>query len=129
LAQLLEDEAPMTCETIKTNLPFEIRFQHSIVSGQAIVGYPSELTVAPENQRVLGIPPGTLSFLVRDETRRVPDEVYISYGVFVSRSLKLDMNQPVNVFAQIEQDIDQLQGVCKRILIEGAELVRFSLEG
>ncbi|MGM0668717.1 MAG: DUF3830 family protein, partial [Gemmatimonadota bacterium] len=61
-ARLLEDEAPRTCATLKSRLPFEYRFQQSIVSGQAMVAIPPDLTVERENQRVAGIPPGALSF-------------------------------------------------------------------
>lgn len=125
-ARLLEAEAPRTCSTIKEHLPFEYRFHHSIVSGHAIVTLPSDLTVERENQRVAGIPPGTLSFLVRDEPVLVPDEIYISYGIFISRGLTVDMKQPVNVFAQIESDLDQLKQIGQRILMQGAETVHFS---
>lgn len=127
VANLFENKAPETCKTIKERLPFEYRFHHSIVSGHAIVALPPDLTVRRENQRVAGIPPGTISFLVRDEPVLVPDEIYISYGIFISRGLTIDMKQPVNVFAQIESDLDQLKQVCTRVLMSGAETIRFSL--
>jgi hypothetical protein len=38
------------------------------------------------------------------------------------------MQQPVNYFAQIEADLDELQNIGKRVLMEGAEVVKFSLE-
>lgn len=126
-AKLLEDEAPKTCKTIKSRLPFEYRFQHSIVSGQAILCLPPDLTVERENQRVAGILPGTLSFLVKDEPVLVPDEIYIAYGIFISRGLTVDAKQPVNVFAQIESNLDELKQIGRRILLQGAEMVRFSL--
>lgn len=127
LARLLEAEAPKTCRTIKARLPFAYRFHHSIVSGQALVTLPPDLTVERENQRVAGIPPGTLSFLVRDEPVLVPDEIYIAYGIFISRGLSLDMKQPVNVFARIEERLDELAQVGRRVLMQGAETVGFSL--
>jgi len=126
-ARLLLNEAPKTCQVIKAHLPFEYRFHQSIISGQALVTLPPDLTVERENQRVADTPPGTLGFLVRDEPVLVPDEIYIAYGVFISRGLMLDMKQPVNVFGHIEQDLDELAKVGKRVLMEGAELVRFSL--
>jgi hypothetical protein len=126
VARLLEDEAPKTCQAIKDRLPFEYRFHHSIVSGQAIVTLPPDLTVERENQRVAGVPPGTLSFLVKDEVVLVPDEIYVSYGIFISRGLTIDMKQPVNVFAQIESNLAELNVVGQRILMEGAEFIRFS---
>ena len=125
-ARLLEDEAPKSCATIKSRLPFEYQFYHSIVSGQALVALPPDLTVERENQRVAGIPAGTLSFLVKDEPVLVPDEIYISYGIFISRGLTVDMKQPVNVFAQVEDDLDLLANCCRRVLMEGAEVISFS---
>jgi len=127
VARLLEEEAPRTCRAIRDRLPFAYRFHHSIVSGQALVTLPPDLNVEPENQRVAGIPPGALSFLVRDDARLVPAEIYIAYGVFISRGLTLDMKQPVNVFARIETDLEVLAQVGRRVLLEGAEQVRFSL--
>ncbi len=126
-ARLLEDEAPKTCATIKKHLPFEYRFQQSIVSGQALVALPPDLTVERENQRVANTPPGTIAFLVRDEPVLVPDEIYIAYGVFISRGLFVDAKQPVNVFAQVESSLDELKQVGRRVHQEGAEMVRFSL--
>ncbi|MDR7422771.1 MAG: DUF3830 family protein [Armatimonadota bacterium] len=128
-ARLLEDAAPKTCRRIKARLPFAYRFHHSIVSGQALVTLPPNLTVPRENQRVAGIPPGTLSFLVRDEPVLVPDEIYIAYGIFISRGLTVDTKQPVNVFAQIDTDLEDLKVVGNRVLMQGAETVRFSLAG
>ena len=126
-ARLLEDEAPKTCATIKSRLPFAYQFYHSIVSGQALVTLPPDLTVERENQYVAGIAPGALSFLVKDEPVLVPDEIYIAYGIFISRGLTVDMKQPVNVFAQIDDDLDALAVCCRRVLMEGAEMVSFSL--
>ena len=126
-ARLLEAEAPKTCATIKARLPFEYQFYHSIVSGQALVALPPDLTVERENQYVAGVGPGALSFLVKDEPVLVPDEIYIAYGIFISRGLTVDMKQPVNVFAQIDDDLDALATCCRRVLMEGAEVISFSL--
>lgn len=129
VARLLTAEAPKTCATIQRRLPFAYRFHHSIVSGQALVTLPPDLTVERENQRVAGVPPGTLAFLVKDEPVLVPDEIYIAYGLFISRGLTVDMKQPVNIFARVEEKLDELAQVGRRVLMEGAETVRFSLAG
>jgi len=127
-AKLLEQEATETCAVISKHLPFTYRFQHSIVSGQAIVALPPDLTVKEENQRTVGVPTGSLCFLVADTPRNVPDEIYISYGpYFVSRCSTIDFQQPVNVFGLIESDQEELMAIGKRILMEGAESVTFSL--
>jgi hypothetical protein len=64
---------------------------------------------------------------VRDEPVLVPDEIYIAYGIFISRGITLDAKQPVNVFAQIDDDLDQLKEIGARIIRHGAEMVRFTL--
>jgi hypothetical protein len=129
VARLLTAEAPKTCASIQRRLPFTYRFHHSIVSGQALVTLPPDLTVERENQRVAGVPPGTVAFLVKDEPVLVPDEIYIAYGLFISRGLTVDMKQPVNVFARVEEKLDELAQVGRRVLMEGAETVRFGLAG
>ena len=125
-ANLLENEAPKTCHTIWSRLPLTLEFYNSIVSGQAIVTLPKDLTVEPENQMTLGVPLGTLAFLVRDVPKLVPDEIYIVYGLFVSRGLTVNNYQPVNIFAQITENIEELKIVGKRILMKGAEKVTLS---
>jgi hypothetical protein len=129
VARLLEAEAPKTCRIIRDRLPFAYRFHQSIVSGQALVTLPPDLTVPRENQRVAGTPPGTLAFLVQDKPVLVPDEIYIAYGLFISRGLTVDANQPVNVFGQVEEGLDELARVGRRVLMSGAETVRFTLAG
>ena len=127
-ARLLEDEAPKTCEVILKHLPFAYKFHQSIVCGHAIVTLPPDLTVEEENQRTVGVPAGSLCFLVKDPPRNVPDEIYISYGpYFVSRCSTIDFQQPVNIFGLIESGQDELLKIGKRIVMEGAERVTFSL--
>lgn len=126
LAELYDDQAPKTVAIIKSRLPFEYTYFQSIVSGHALVCLPPDLTVPRENQRVAGVEPGTLSFLVKDEPVLVPDEIYISYGIFISRGLTVDMKQPVNIFGRIVGDLDALRQACRRVHMEGAQKIRFS---
>ena len=98
-ARLLADEAPKTCQTIVDSLPFSYRFHQSVVSGQAMLALLPDLTVERENQRTVGLLPGSLCFLVQNPAMNVPDELYISYGLyFVPRSLAVDAHEPVNTF-------------------------------
>ena len=126
IAELFESDAPKTCQVFLDRLPLEFEFAQSIISGQALLTLPKDLTVEPENQMVAGIPPGTISFLVRDPPRLVPDEIYISYGVFVSRGLTTNLYQPVNVFAQIKENLGELKTVGQRIHKNGTEKVVFT---
>ena len=125
-AELFDDEAPKTVAIIKARLPFAYTYFQSIVSGHALVCLPPDLTVPRENQRVAGIDPGSLSFLVKDEPVLVPDEIYLSYGIFISRGLTVDMKQPVNVFGRVLGDLDAWRKACRRVHMEGAQTIRFS---
>jgi hypothetical protein len=127
-AELFDDQAPKTTAIIKDRLPFEYTFFQSIVSGKALVCLPPDLTVPRENQWVSGVAPGTLAFLVRDEPVLVPDEIYLSYGIFISRGLTVDMKQPVNLFGRVTDDLEAYQAACVRVHMEGAETIRFSLD-
>jgi hypothetical protein len=125
-AELLDAEAPNTCETIWNHLPVDLVFYHSIVSGQAILTNPKGIlgTIQPENQRVSGTPPGTLAFLIKDYI--FPNEqIYIAYGIFVSRGLLHQNNQPVNIFAQVTDNLEALKEVGQRVLHKGDERVTF----
>ena len=63
-----------------------------------------------------------------DPAKHVPDEIYLSYGpYFVSRCSTIDFQQPVNIFAQIESNLEELKEIGTRILMQGAELVSFQL--
>ena len=130
VARLLDDEAPRTCEAFKQMLPAEIRFRHSMVCGQAIASMSTPAQFAPEkeNQRNAGILPGALSLLVRDPSIKIGYQIYISYGMFSSRLVKLDEKHPVNVFGQIDAGIEELRTACGRILIDGAESVKCSIQ-
>jgi hypothetical protein len=82
----------------------------------------------PENQRTAGIYPGSLCFLVQNPPMRVPDELYITYGpYFISRGLRTDYQEPLNVFGQIEENLEELNTIGSRFSLKGAEIVKFSL--
>lgn len=125
-AELFDDEAPKSVAIIKARLPFEYTYFQSIVSGHALVCLPPDMTMPRENQRVAGVEPGTLSFLVKDEPVLVPDEIYISYGIFISRGLTVDAKQPVNIFGRIVGDLGELRRACREVHMEGAQTIRFS---
>jgi hypothetical protein len=127
-ARPLSQEAPETCRAILDRLPFAYTFHQSVVSGQAMLALLPDLTAPRENQRTVGLPPGSLCFLVQNPPMNVPDEIYITYGpYFVPRSFAVDAQEPVNVFGQIEFGLDNLLAVGKRVLMEGAEEVRFTV--
>jgi hypothetical protein len=128
VANLLEKEAPQTCREFLAHLPVTLTFQHSTTSGQAVVGFPKDILVTPENQRTLAIYPGSLCFLVRNPAMHVPYEIYITYGpYFLSRGFRVDYQEPVNVFGQIESGLETLASTGERILKKGVERVTFKV--
>jgi len=127
-AELLETDAPKTCESISSRLPLEFEFYHSIFSGQAIFSEPEGLIVEPENQMAAGIPPGTITFFVRDPPRLAPDEIHITYGIFIPRGPPFPDYALVNVFAQVRKDLDDLRIVGQRIWKKGAETAVFRIK-
>lgn len=128
VASLLEQDAPKTCRFIIEHLPFTCTFHHSTTSGEAIVCLPKNMTPQPENQRTVGIYPGALCYLVNNPAMRVPDEIYITYGpYFIPRGFRVDYQEPVNVFGQIESGLDELAKIGDRLLEQGMEKVTFEL--
>ena len=128
VAELFEEKAPQTSKIIAEKLPFEYEFLHSATSGQAIIAMTPDLPVPKENQRTIAIYPGSLCFLVKEEIYNIPNEIYITTGdFFVSRGYAIDYQQPINVFGQIKEKLDELDKIGSRILMKGTEKVKFSL--
>jgi hypothetical protein len=126
-ARLLEDEAPKSCQAILKHLNFEYEFKHSSTSGQAVVTLPSDFSMEKENQRTIAIYPGSICFLVRDPVMRIPDEIYITYGpYFISRGFRVDYQEPINVIAKIDENLEELEKIGARFLKTGSEKVKFS---
>lgn len=127
IADMDEKKAPKTCAILKERLPFEYLFHHSSTSGEAVVALPPDLSVPKENQRTVAIYPGSICFLVKEEMYNIPDEIYITTGdFFVSRGYAIDYQQPINVAGKINEKLDELDKIGSRVLLKGAEIVKFS---
>ena len=127
-AELFEKEAPKTCAELKKHLPFTSAATHSTCAGQAVVCFPKDFNVTPENQQTVGIYPGTLGFLCKKPEWSIPDEIYISYGrFFVPRGFRIDYQEPINIFAEIRDNLSELAEIGKRIHLCGQETVTIRL--
>ena len=127
-AELLEAEAPKTCAEFKKHLPFTLGTTHSTCAGQAVVCFPQDFNMVPEHQHTIGIYPGTLGFLCKKPEWMIPDEIYITYGrYFVPRGFRIDYQEPINVFAEIKDHLDELAKIGERIHLCGKETVTFRL--
>lgn len=127
-AELLENEAPRTCQAIWDRLPFESEAGHAIYSGSEVFLYiPDEIVIEAENQtsRVLPgdvgyyhVPPGVVYgrldglseicwFYDRDGRPSMPDGPVA-----------------INLFARIVGDPAAFYQMCYRMRREGAKRLR-----
>lgn len=125
VAELLEKEAPKTCAEFLSHLPVTFSVSHSTCSGDAVVCYPDDMMkMVPEHQHTVGIFPGTLGFLCEKPEWMIPNEIYITYGkYFIPRGYRVDYQEPINVFAEIHDNLKELAEVGDRILDYGKEKV------
>lgn len=119
-AKLLEAEAPKTCTVFLSKMPINGKVIHARWSGES-VWFPMDavgIDVPPENQTChpsrgdLLYYPGGIS----------EKELLITYGsaLFSSKVGQLQGNH----FASIVTGLDQLPGMGKKVLWEGAQLIR-----
>ncbi|MBI4552547.1 MAG: DUF3830 family protein [Candidatus Latescibacteria bacterium] len=127
-AELLENEAPRTCQAIWDRLPFEGDAVHAIYSGSEIAFFiPDDLIVEAENQtsRVIPgdvgyyhLPPGLMYgwlkgfseicwFYDRDGRPNMPDGPVL-----------------INVFTRLVGDPAAFYAVCRRMRREGTKRLR-----
>ena len=128
IAELLEEEAPKTCAEFKKHLPLTLGTTHSTRAGQAVVCFPEGINMVPEHQHTVGIYPGTLGFLCKKPEWMIPDEIYITYGkYFIPRGFRIDYQEPINVFAEIKENLAELAEIGERVHNCGKEKVTFRL--
>jgi len=120
-ANLLEDKALKTCKEIWDRLPLGYRMHHSSSAGQGLA-CTVDFTVEKENQQILHTR-GQVIFRVADPVRGVQSELIVAYGLHASYSIRHFSHDPENVFAEIEDDLDELEKVGRRMFWEGGEKV------
>jgi hypothetical protein len=122
VARLEEEAAPATCAAFRRLLPLDSRLIHARWSGEAawIPFGELDVGVGPENATSYPAPgqillyPGGVS-----ET-----EILFPYGptCFASKAGQLAGNH----FATVERGLEQLGGIGRRVLWEGAQPIRFT---
>jgi hypothetical protein len=118
---LLEEKAPKTCNEIWDRLPLEYRWHHSASAGQGLA-CEVDFTIERENQQILHTK-GQVIFRVADPTRGIQSEIIIAYGLHATYSIRHFTHDPENVFAEIEEKLDELEKVGRRMFWEGGEKV------
>jgi hypothetical protein len=132
IAELLEKEAPRTCQAIWEALPFEGELIHAMWSGpETYLPIDSSLRIAPEHQTTHPLP-GEIGFYAIDggvlaDWPNDMAELAFFYGRG-SRPSMPDGPIAINVFARIVENLEGFQRTCARIHKEGVKRLRVERE-
>ena len=123
-AELLEEKAPKTCETILRALPVENRAVHAMWAGEEIFfdGFPLSEPLEFENQ-TNNVEPGDVACISWYALPVLAGKNVTSFCVFYGKGRpkkSVDETLDVNVFAKIK-DIQAMTKIARRIRWEGAE--------
>jgi hypothetical protein len=128
IAELLEKEAPRTCETIWEALPVEGELNHAMWSGpETYLPIDASIRIRPEHQTLHPLP-GEIGFYAIDGGVLMgwPDDM-AELAFFYGRGSRPSMpGGPVamNIFARIVENFEAFQNVCARIRKEGVKQLR-----
>ncbi|HJS75660.1 MAG TPA: DUF3830 family protein [Vicinamibacteria bacterium] len=132
IAELLETQAPRTCQAIWEALPFEGELIHAMWSGpETYLPIDSTLRIEAEHQTTHPLP-GEIGFYAIDGGVLVdwPDdmaELAFFYGRG-SRPAMPDGPVAMNIFARIIENFEGFQKTCARIQREGVKRLRVERE-
>ena len=129
-AQLLESEAPETCASFWEALPFEGKILHGSFTGLTLFFFVEFAVAKVENPYVTGARPGCLLLNTYAnkglfEGKTLHEEIILPYsttGIFWNWGGML----PSNHFAQIQDSLDKLYTVGRRLKEHGAEIISLS---
>jgi len=132
IAELNEEDAPVTCQVIRRALPIEGDALHDIWSGQIVFTFLEPVKVMPFEgvPRSGAVLPGEVFYWYSPENylhgkpygRSRYSEIGIAYG---RDSMPMSTRGPkrVNVFATITDGLDALAEVCNRMIYEGKKKI------
>jgi hypothetical protein len=133
VAELLEKEAPRTCETLWKALPFEGDLIHAMWSGpETYLPIDPAIRIEPEHQTLHPLP-GEIGFYSVSGGRIIgwPDDM-AEIAFFYGRGARPSMpTGPVamNVFARIVEGLSEFSTVCARLHKEGVKRFRVERSG
>jgi hypothetical protein len=128
IAELLEEEAPQTCEMIWKMLPINGPAMHSAESGREVfVQLPSGTMVEPENQTIYEIPSDVFVYykpvIFMEPKWPVHERVRPVLGWVYEKDTQIQSYPggplAVNLFARIVQGIEKLGDEAPRMRREG----------
>jgi hypothetical protein len=127
-AELLENEAPLTCRAIWDALPFEGDLIHAMWSGpETYLPIDPSIRVPAEHQSTQPLP-GEIGYYAIDGNRIIdwPDDM-AEIAFFYARGARPSMPTgpvAVNLFARIVDNLEGFGELCRRIHREGVETLR-----
>ena len=130
---MFESEAPRTCERIWAELPFAGDLQHGQWSGpEAYLLLDPRIRVEAEHQASICVP-GDIGFYAQKGGVMVdwPDdiaELCFMYGRGARPSM-IDGPVPVNLFAQVDDNLEGFAEACRRLRVEGVKSFRVTRDG
>jgi hypothetical protein len=132
VAEFLDEQAPLTCRTIREVLPQRGECHHAIYSGSEIAfNLDRDIEIPPENatHRVL---PGDIAFARFEGGVHydIPDsfsEICWFYDRDATPSMP-DGPVIVNIFARVIENADAFYAVCRRMRREGVKRIEISLD-
>jgi hypothetical protein len=129
VAELLEDDAPKTCDLIWNMLPLEGITGHSIDSGkEVLMNLDREPGFFPENQTIHELP-GDVIFYYKPTVpppATLPKPVISFIYDRDTQIRSLHGTVPVNLFAHIVEGLEQLANEAVRMKKEGYEPMRIA---
>jgi hypothetical protein len=132
-AELLEQQAPKTCQTIWNHLPLEGEGVHAIYSGSEIAFFISkDIIIEPENCTSRTIPGDVAYYFQPPGASYGWDEGISELCWFYDRDSRPSMPEgpvQVNIFARIIGDTSAFYALCYRIRREGAKTFRVERVG
>jgi hypothetical protein len=131
IAEMLEDEAPKTCEAMWNALatPMETKGIHAMFCGREIMltmpeaNKTQELKEVPGENQTIYPAPGDLAwrYFGPHEERGFSDEIY-DFMIFYGRECRIDLplgKVPVNIFATITEHLAEFAKCCEKVRTEG----------
>ncbi|MBM3263347.1 MAG: DUF3830 family protein [candidate division Zixibacteria bacterium] len=127
-AELLEEEAPRTCQGVWDRLPLEAEGTHAIYSGSEIAFFISkDIVIEPENQTSRVIPGDIGYYYLPPSTMYGWKDGLSELCWFYDRDARPHMPEGpvmINLFARFVGDTTEFYRVCRRMRREGVKRVR-----
>lgn len=123
--ELLDDQAPNTCEGIWRHLPLSGPTVHGIYSGSEAVLFLDSSIKLPEENITSRVVPGDIgyTFIPGGKYVDIPNDI-AEIAIFYGRDAQPMMPDgpwPVNIFGRVIEGLDDLARVCRSLRWEGAK--------